>query len=835
MKLKKKSTFLLLTIILLSTNIAGAQILDKQKMLDKFNFWHNKDWNWYKKNIPFIETPDSDIDITWYYRWELITDHAVYGSPEDGYAFTEFIDRPWWSGTYGAISCPAGHQLYELRWLRNPMYAEDYAGYFFNVAGAQPRNYSTWIADAVWQMYKTYQDYKFSVSILPQLETNYKGWEVEHYVPKEGLFAWDGMHDGMETNINSRQTKDWFAGAPGYRPTLNSYMWADAKAIANLNELKGNDDRSRLYVRKADTIKQNFQLKCWNAKRDFFFHRFQNDEEGGIKANTLTYETGKYAGNEHGREEIGFIPWYFNMPDTGYESAWKFVTDSNYFFAKYGPTTVEKQDPLFKIAKNCCAWSGNAWPYATSQTLKAMANLLKYYPHAPISKNDYFNQLKIFSLTQRKNGEPYIAEANDPETGSWSGHDTPNHSENYFHSSYIDLVITGLLGLEPMASDSVELHPLIPDSWDFFTLDDVYYHGHTLSVIWDKTGNKYKKGKGLSLWIDGKKAASVPAIERMVVAVPKSTNIIKKERRVNLAANNSTANYYPKAFASFPGIGANIYNKLNDGQFFYYKIPANRWTNEGSDGDGNLYAGIDFGVKQQINEVIVYFINDFLGTVRTPAKYHFEYWAKGKWIPAPETKRSPAQPEGDKGNHILLKKISTTKIRIIMEPDKDHKVGISEIEAWGDKKNYERAAMNNIKDAAFYKQAALSYSYTSQFDNPKGINDGIPNPANRWTGYESPNNSDWVNFKFNKVKNVSEVLLYVYDDKGGVQPPRQYAIQYWNGTRWSAVINTHKLPEAPQAGLNLCSFSSVKTNQLRITLTHQSNKIYSGLYGVEIY
>jgi len=31
------------------------------------------------------------------------------------YSFTEIIDRPFCSGAYGAISCPAGHQLYEAR------------------------------------------------------------------------------------------------------------------------------------------------------------------------------------------------------------------------------------------------------------------------------------------------------------------------------------------------------------------------------------------------------------------------------------------------------------------------------------------------------------------------------------------------------------------------------------------------------------------------------------------------------------------------------------------------------------------------------------------------
>src|SRR3982750_2030012 len=82
-----------------------AALLDKQKLLDAHSFWDNRDWDWYKENIPFFECPDAELVTTYYYRWELVTKHLTYGSPNSGYNFTEFIDRPFWSGTSGAISC----------------------------------------------------------------------------------------------------------------------------------------------------------------------------------------------------------------------------------------------------------------------------------------------------------------------------------------------------------------------------------------------------------------------------------------------------------------------------------------------------------------------------------------------------------------------------------------------------------------------------------------------------------------------------------------------------------------------------------------------------------
>src|SRR5688500_5898784 len=205
-----------------SSTFAG--VLDKQKLLDAQTFWDNRDWDWYKATIPFFESPDPDVDTTYYYRWELITKHLTYGSPATGYVYTEFIDRPFWSGRYGAISCPAGHQLYEVRWAKDPRLSQDYARYWFRTDGAQPRRYSTWLADAVWAVHEVREDQAFVTDLLRDLVKNYEGWEKEHFVPAAGLFWQTGQDDGMEININSQQHSDTVRGAQGYRPMVNRYI-----------------------------------------------------------------------------------------------------------------------------------------------------------------------------------------------------------------------------------------------------------------------------------------------------------------------------------------------------------------------------------------------------------------------------------------------------------------------------------------------------------------------------------------------------------------------------------------------------------------------------------
>ncbi len=169
---------------------------------------------------------------------------------------------------------------------------------------------------------------------------------------------------------------------------------------------------------------------------------------------------------------------------------------------------------MFLLQNSCCWWSGQSWPYATTQTLKALANVVAAATthRAPSSSReaDYLTLLQIYARSHRKDGQPYLAEALHPDTGSFEGHDGYNHSEHYFHSGFCDLVITGLVGLTPRDDDALEINPLAPADWDYFALDDVPYRGHRVSVVWDRTGERYDLGQGLQVLVDGEAVATSP-------------------------------------------------------------------------------------------------------------------------------------------------------------------------------------------------------------------------------------------------------------------------------------------------------------------------------------
>lgn len=818
---------LLLALALLPPACArgGHPILDARAILERQAFLVNRDFDWYAANVPVFDSPDTAIDATYWYRWELVTRHLTYGSPATGYTFTEFLDRPFWSGAYGSISCPLGHQLYEVRWLRDRRYAQDFARYWFETPGAEPRSYSNWYGDAVWAQYLVQGDTAFLRAMLPHMRAQIAGWDAERWDAAHRMYHWAGMHDGMEYNIDSRQTADLFAGADGYRPTLNSYLYADAMAVARAAALLGDSAAARASAARAADLKRRVEAELWDTARTFFLHQFARGEPGGVRALSRTYQTGPRAGNPHGREEIGFVPWQFDLPDSGYEGAWRFLMDTAYFFSARGPTTAERHDPLYYVSPQCCWWSGNAWPYATTQTLVALANLLDDYHQTVVTRADYLRLLRTYTLDQRWRGRPYIAESANPDDGSWEGANSFYHSEHYFHSGYVDLVITGLVGLRPRADDTLEVKPLAPDDWPYFALDGVAYHGHEVAVVWDRDGTRYHRGRGLLLFVDGRRVARAPALGPLRAALGSPRALAPVDRPVNLAVNNDGAPY-PRLTASYSApITPPFY--ADDGNRWYDASPANRWTAAGS-GHPVDWLELDFGVPRRVEQVALYFVDDGRG-VRAPAWYEVQRWDGSGWSAIERQRHSPAQPEGHRANTVDFAPLVTPKLRLVMRHRAGATSGLTEFEAWAHVPLPLPPATEPVHDLAYNPTGrgypAATASFTSRYDSVAEVADGriafTRASRNRWTAYGSPHRTDWVEIAFGARHTVRALDLYLWGDSGGVQAPRRYTVQTWNGRGWTDAQVGEQIPARPLTwALNRVRIAPVETDRVRVVFEH---------------
>ena len=839
-----KSLAFSIIIIAAAPALVAAPVLDADKLLKKQDFWINEDFDWYKNQIPMFDCPDKEINTTYYYRWELVTRHLVYGSPDHGYAFTEFANRPSWSGAYGTIACPAAMQINDVRWLRDPRYVRDYVRFWMRHPGAQPRNYSFWAADSAWAAHLVQPNENFITDLLPDLVKNYEGWEKRGWVEEMGMFWQLGHDDGMEFDINAQQTKDIMRGGQSLRPSFNSYMWADASAIASIAELGGKPDLVKKFSGKAERIKTALQKNLWDPSRAFFFPMSnQEHEKDGhvVKKHTLTYETGQFAGSEHGRELHGYVPWAFNLPDPGFEDAWAFLMDENFFKAKYGPTTVERNDPLFALKGGCCWWSGQSWPFATAQTLKAMANLLQNYEQKHVTRDDYAELLHTFSISHRKDGKPYIAEALNPFTGSWKAHDMANRSEHYFHSGYTDLVITGLAGIQPSAGDELTIDPLVPEGWDYFALDGLPYHGHLVSVIWDKTGERYGSGKGFQVLVNGKQVATAATPGKLTVKLPPAKIIpINKTPAMNYAVNND-ADYYPRYLASHVHPGSSLAN-LSDGQFVYDIKPANRWTSAGSE-DSKDWVVVDFGTDRPINTVKLYVLDDGQDTeLRAPSKIELEHWDGTAWKKVPGQKASATAPLGRRPHIITFPTLEISRLRAVLHHAEGARSGLTEFEAWGPgDKPYVPASPpkgNSAYRAEGEEFPKITASHSDRYGGiPSRAIDGKINfkatPSNRWTSHGSPNEGDWLELEFADKTLVGRVVLHLYDDRGGVRAPTDYHIEGWTGSEWSKIAGQTSSPAVPTGNMaNTVTFPQLKLRKLRVVFTH-NGKARSGVTELE--
>lgn len=474
---------------------------------------NDESFEFLNKNIPMIDLPNKEIEETYYFRWWTYRKHIK--NTEDGFVITEFLPKVWWSKKHNTINCPAAHHIYEGRWLKNSKYISDYINFWLHNSEDGIRQYSFWIADAVLTFNNIHRNDSILSNQLELLINNYYEWEKIRKVNDQTLFyQWD-MMDGMELTVSGRILNNGIEKfqVEATRPTINSYMYGDAKAISKISNITNNLDKVQEFENKADKIKKELQKRLWNKDLDFFTVLPKKYEET-TKAIDI-------------RELIGYVPWYFNLPDDNkkFALAWKKIKDSTGFAAPLGLTVTEQSHPFFKISYQGheCQWNGPSWPFATSQTLKAMANFLTNYSNnKTVSKNNYYNILLQYAKQHKiKNdkGETlnWIDENFNPFTGDWISRTRLKNWEgkgwskdkggiergkDYNHSGFCDLVLSDLLGIKPSIDNYIRIKPLIPQNWEWFAAENIPFQGKDISLIWDKTGEKYGLGKGLMLFVD---------------------------------------------------------------------------------------------------------------------------------------------------------------------------------------------------------------------------------------------------------------------------------------------------------------------------------------------
>ncbi|MDX3072549.1 MGH1-like glycoside hydrolase domain-containing protein [Streptomyces sp. MI02-7b] len=653
---------------------AGTHFLDDDAYLEGF-----ADPDWYRANVPFVDLPDRTMQSVYYYRWRVYKEHLRWTGPADGWISTEFLDCCGYAAPYQAINAAVGHQVTEGRWVRDQSYNRDYVDFWLTGPGAGPKpatdavnadttdwahEYSMWLATAAYQQAQVTGDFAHLTALLPQLVRQYRGWDGQ-FDERLGLYWSVPVWDAMEFSASSYESGDPYHGGAGYRPTLNSYQYGDAQAIAAVARLAGDTALAREYASRAAALKSAMHTWLWDPERGFYYAMARDGNPGHKLSGT--------------RDEIGYIPWMFGAAEPSAAGAWSQLLDPQGFAAPYGPTSAERRSPYFmKDAGNCCRWDGPSWPFATSQTLTGLANLLDDQPaQKAVTKADYAAALARYAATQTKNGKPYVAEAHAPDQDAWI-YDGTNHSEDYNHSTFDDLVLSGLLGLRPQSGDTLEVQPLVPGSWDHFAAENVPYHGHNVTVLWDRDGTHYHQGTGMRLYVDGDLVRRSTTLRDTTVSVGRTVPA-PDDGLVNDAANPLRTGY-PRPIASYTSPYDNPWNAL-DGKVWYDEVPQNtRWTNYASPNGSDSY-GVDFGAAIPVGDIRWSGYDDG-GGVRPAAAYRVQYWDRDGWQDVPGQVHSPAQPVGNGTNRVTFPTVTTSRVRLVFTDPPGAFVGVTEFQSW---------------------------------------------------------------------------------------------------------------------------------------------------------
>ncbi len=449
-------------------------------------------YEWLKEEIPVFSCPNKDIERAYYFRFWTYRKHIK--RTDEGYVVTEFLPNVNWAGRYNTINAAFGHHLYEGRWLKNSgKYLSDYTRFFLNHSESA-HSYSTWFSDAVMKLISVTGDLALAEELLPGLCKYYKVWEDTHKLKNGMFYSFDGR-DAMEFSISGRNKE--LSSIPGIRPTLNSYMCADCFAIAKLASLLGKTKIEREYRKKYGDLRSLINKRLY---KDGFYRAFHHSD---MEKLNYIFDDADYMPP---RELLGYIPWMFNIPTGERTECFDLLLQDSAFYTDYGLATAERSHPDFLYdANHDCLWNGYIWPFATSQTLYALQNAIDNYG-VEKHKETYIKLLLQYAKSHTRILEDgrkisWIDESRSALRDEWytraqresKGYtDIPERGKDYNHSTFCDLVITGIVGVKASLFGGIKISPNIPSDWDYFSLSGLHFKGKRYDI-------SYKRESGIEI------------------------------------------------------------------------------------------------------------------------------------------------------------------------------------------------------------------------------------------------------------------------------------------------------------------------------------------------
>jgi hypothetical protein len=685
---------------------AQAQVLDQAALAGRY---FGSDAPWFQRNIPFLEIDDPEIQQVYYYRWSLYRAH-IREIGAQGTTVLEFLpDVPWAREPFTDLNDSSSFHLMEGRWLRNPAVVNSLIDHLYAGAG-NTRAFSESVAAASEAAAKVTGDWSPLAANLGGMLYVYNAWD-DHFDRNRNLYWIEPLADateytissidasgaGFELNPEKDQNHNGFTQGFAFRPSINAYQFGNALAIAHIAERVGQHAVAADYTARAEALRKQTLERLWNEPLQHFTDRHQRSTPFVNEYDFI-----------RGRELVGYLPWFYELvPATEaatakYSAAWKHLLSTDQLQGKFGMRTVEPSYPRYMAQYRYegphpeCQWNGPSWPFQTSQALTGLANLLEDYPaqHA-ISRADYLFLLRQYTHQHYLSPEHLdLQEDYNPDQGGpIVGLDRSHH---YAHSTYVDLILSGLVGIRPRADETLEIAPLVDANAGAsasarpihsFALENLTYHGHAISVIYDESGEKYHQGKGLVVSVDGKRAWGPAPLGRALIPLKPLASLPLSGARMpeDIAVNVGTADG-PAASAS-SALSPEAIKQANDGRLWFFPENVNGWSPATEQTAAESWWSVQLPRPRTIGAVEIYFFADG-AHFAAPASYRLQYRAGQQWKEIPSQTATPATPLANGRNLVVFPRIETDALRLLLPASpRGQSLRLVEFEAFAEPRN----------------------------------------------------------------------------------------------------------------------------------------------------
>ena len=723
---------------------------------------------YWAENLPYIDVPKKAVQKAIDYRWWLERFNSLDANIP-GYDYQYPVTIEGVLGYNNAIILTQPMHLQDTKWLRSPYLAygqllsagnSSQSSAFLDNPGNRNNwnnHYGQYLAEAGYEAFNVIGGGAEVAENFAYYFGHDATGQLEHYgnhIEGRDLIAYRNNYmtgnDADTISMHAPGTGTWKAHGE------NAYVWAAADAAAKLYEQLGNTEQAKYYRDLADKIKADVLELMWCEecqKFETYAVRPTGTQHNANQPNLVKYTES----NNYNYFAVGLVP-DDAASVTKYKEALKAFSNGKEFpiFPFFTANQVHNQE---------VSGSNNFSNINFTVQLRLYESALRTYDKEQTYITD--DMLAMMAEWMAWNVYPDAGDIRYPNNNEFHNIDGRTY-ENYYRSwiyhnilgNYTYLFIEDMAGIQPRSDEKIELSP-IDFSYDHFMVNNVRYHGHDLTVVWDKPDDGktwYNEcPEGYSLYIDGTLAFTLKDLAH-VVYDSATKEISFPDGAVEIVTNNggaaiptamNTAITEEKVLNMLEKSGVHGMTNLAEGAevtatFTPDKARAASWAEkhraDGSDStskavnetapdpqavvDGTTvdmpfwgnYGSVNerdsltlkLSSKQTVDMATLYFYNDRqTNGYSEPSKFAVEYWDGEAWQAVRQQTRTPSAPRANY-NAVYFAPVETDQLRFTFTNKDKGFTAVTEIQLFNEGGDRDHPAQNTAPTVKLAEDTSLT-------------------------------------------------------------------------------------------------------------------------------